>query len=140
RADLAPRVVVADQFEELAASDPASARRLLESIVQLTRPDGAGPTARAVVTLRWTTLDELLTPELAEALRAGRLLVAPLDRDRLREAIVRPARLPPGLVFEHGLVERILDDTGTEPGQLPLVESLLTELWERRDGGYLTMA
>jgi WD40 repeat protein len=134
------RVVVADQFEELAASDPASARGLLESIVRLTRSHDDGPQARAVLTLRWSTLDELLTPELADVLSTARLVVAPMDRDRLREAIVRPARLPPGLVFEHGLVERILDDTGTEPGQLPLVESLLTELWERRDGGYLTMA
>jgi hypothetical protein len=136
----AGRVVVADQFEELAATDPASARRLLESIVRITRSDGDGPHARAVLTLRWSSLDDLLTPELAEVLHSGRLLVAPMDRNRLRETIVRPARLPPGLVFEQGLVERILDDTGTGPGQLPLVESLLTELWERRDGGYLTLA
>ncbi|GAA0937467.1 AAA family ATPase [Pseudonocardia zijingensis] len=136
----ARQVVVADQFEELAASDPEAARGLLESILRITRPDGDGPRARAVLTLRWSTLDELLTPDLADALHSGRLLVAPLDRGRLREAIVRPARLAPGLVFEHGLVERILDDTGTEPGQLPLVESLLAELWERREGGYLTMA
>ena len=132
------RVIVADQFEELAAADPASARRLLESIVRLTRDGGDAP--RAVLTLRWSTLDELLTPELAEPLHSGRLLVAPMDRDRLRETIVRPARLAPGLVFEQGVVERILDDTASEPGQLPLVESLLTELWERRDGGYLTLA
>jgi hypothetical protein len=40
--------------------------------------------------------------------------------------------------FETGLVERILDDAGREPGTLPLVEFALTELWEKRNGTVLT--
>ena len=42
-----------------------------------------------------------------------------------------------GLAFEPGLVERILDDVGEEPGNLPLLEFALTTLWEQRRGGYL---
>jgi len=129
-------VLVVDQFEELAALDPAAARELFEEIVRRT---GADPGVRAVLTMRWTTLDELLTPELTSTLETGTVLVGPLDRAHLREAIERPAGHPPGLAFEPGLVETILDDAGAEPGRLPLVESLLAELWERRDGGFLTV-
>ncbi|GAA5158318.1 hypothetical protein GCM10023321_37920 [Pseudonocardia eucalypti] len=130
-----PTLLVVDQFEELASVDPRAARALLDRIVRLT---GNGR-VRAALTLRWAALDELLTPELAGTLEAGTLLLAPLDRDQLRQAIVRPADQPPGLGFEEGLVERLLDDAGTEPGQLPLVAALLADLWERREGGYLTL-
>ena len=131
-------VLVIDQFEELAALDPAAARELLEAVVRRT-DQGFGPRVRAVLTLRWTTLDEMLTPELIDTLDAGTVLVGPLDRARLQEAIIRPAERPPGLAFEQGLVETILDDAGAEPGRLPLVESLLADLWERRAGGFLTL-
>jgi WD40 repeat protein len=136
-------VLVIDQFEELAALDPVAARDLLEAVVRRTDPGSAhqrsGRPVRAVLTLRWTTLDEMLTPELIDTLDAGTVLVGPLDRAGLQEAIVRPAERPPGLAFEQGLVETILDDAGAEPGRLPLVESLLADLWERRDGGFLTL-
>ena len=128
------QVLVLDQFEELAARDPRAARAQLEEIVRLT---GAGP-VRAVLTVRGAALDDLLTPDLARVLDAGTLHVAPMDRANLRETIVRPAERAPGLDFEPGLVDRILDDAGSEPGQLPLVESLLADLWRRREGGRLT--
>jgi hypothetical protein len=41
------------------------------------------------------------------------------------------------LRFEAGLVERILDAVGDEPGNLPLLEFVLTQLWEKRRGGLL---
>ena len=132
----APTVLLVDQFEELAALDPPAARELLQEIVART---AAEADLRAVLTVRWSALDDLLTPDLAAVLEAGTVLVAPLDRGRLRETIVGPAERAPGLAFEDGLVERILDDAGSEPGRLPLVESLLAQLWERREGGYLTL-
>ncbi|OLT03155.1 hypothetical protein BJF90_27030 [Pseudonocardia sp. CNS-004] len=132
-------VMVLDQFEELAALDPTAARELLAAVVDHTDPRH-GRKVRAVLTLRWNSLDELSTPELVEALAGGTVLIGPLGREQLREAIVEPARRPPGLGFEPGLVETILDDAGAEPGRLPLVESLLAQVWERREGGFLTMA
>ena len=129
-------VVVIDQFEELAAVDPAGARQVLEQVVRLT----ATYPVRVVLTVRWAAVDQVVTPELMGVLEKGTVLVAPMSRGRLREAIVRPADRSPGLVFEPGLVDRILDDAGAEPGQLPLVESLLTDLWDRREGGHLTLA
>src|SRR4029077_20038418 len=41
------------------------------------------------------------------------------------------------LEFESGLVRHILDAVGDEPGNLPLLEFLLKELWEKRRGRVL---
>jgi hypothetical protein len=55
------------------------------------------------------------------------LAVSPMDETDVRRAIEEPAR-EVGLHYEHGLVERILRDVGSEPGALPLMEhALLTE-------------
>ncbi len=130
-------VLLLDQFEELADAEPAAARELLAALTAVATAEGSQ--VRVVVTMRGTAIDEILTPDAADALGAGSVFVGPLDRARLRAAVVGPAERAPGLLFEDGLVDRILDDAGTEPGQLPLVESLLAQLWERREGGSLTV-
>ena len=38
------------------------------------------------------------------------------------------------LNFEPGLVDTILAEAGDEPGNLPLVEFVLHQLWEQRQG------
>ncbi|GAA4497950.1 hypothetical protein GCM10023191_042260 [Actinoallomurus oryzae] len=134
---VAPRPVVLfmDQFEEAITTDPEGARELLSLAVSLAGDTGL----RVVLTLRWESLGSLLTPELAAMFEDSTVFVTAMSRRGLREAIVRPAEYAPGLHFEDGLVERILDDAGSEPGRLPLVESLLTELWRGRRGGSLTL-
>jgi WD40 repeat protein len=47
--------------------------------------------------------------------------------------VVEPAELA-GLRFEDGLASRILKDVGRAPGNLPLLEFLLHELWGAREG------
>ena len=148
-----PRVVLfVDQFEELADADPPAARELLLQLTELVRDDAPGPPVRVVLTVRWESLTGLMSPPTGDparkgmvldagaALVAGAVIVSAMDRYQLRQAIVGPAERAPGLSFDPGLVDRIIDDAGAEPGQLPLVESLLTELWTRREGGSLTMA
>lgn len=132
-------VLFVDQFEELADSDVGAARELLDALAAVAAASGDGGALRVVLTMRGTALDEVLTAEAAEVLGPGTVLVGAMDRARLREVVVRPAERAPGLAFEDGLVERILDDAGTEPGRLPLVESLLAQLWTRREGGSLTV-
>jgi len=60
-----------------------------------------------------------------------------MTQQELRMAIQKPAELQ-GAAFEAGLVERILDDVGEKPGNLPLLEFTLTLLWERQTDGWLT--
>ncbi len=75
----------------------------------------------------------------ADALQEASLLMGPMNREELRLAIEKPAEMQ-GAAFEPGLVERILDDVGEKPGNLPLLEFTLTQLWERQTDGWLTHA
>jgi WD40 repeat protein len=59
-----------------------------------------------------------------------------MTRQELRVAIEQPAEMQ-GAAFEAGLVERILDDVGEKPGNLPLLEFTLTQLWEQQTDGWL---
>lgn len=140
-------LVFVDQFEELVGAAPVGAaepmpvqdifRRLVATVRNAPRlPDGV-PSRQLLLTLRWEAMNELLTDDVAETFDHGTLSLAPMNRDQLRQAIVGPAAHAPGLAFDPGLVERMLDDAVGEPGQLPLVESLLSQLWERREGGTL---
>ena len=130
-------VLFLDQFEELASEDPVAARELLDPLVSIAGL-GTTPPLRVVLTLRWEAFGALDTA--AAELDGATVSLAPMNRTQLRAAIVNPTERAPGLYFEPGLVERILDDAGTDPGQLPHVESLLAQLWEQRDGGYVTAA
>ena len=57
--------------------------------------------------------------------------------DRLREVIEKPLALA-GAKAQSGLVDAILSDVGDEPGNLPLLEHALSQLWDRRKGCEIT--
>ena len=59
-----------------------------------------------------------------------------MTREELECAIRKPAEKIQ-LEFEPGLVRRILNDVGDEPGNLPLLEFVLKELWDKRRGRLL---
>ena len=56
----------------------------------------------------------------------------------LQDMIEKPAEAT-GYTFERGLVERILQDTGQEPGNLALVEYALKQLFEKQEGRVFTV-
>jgi len=130
-------VVVLDQLEDLAAARPDAAARLLALIVSAAQQ---APDLRFLVTLRWESLEHLVTPEVAAVLGGGTYVLPIMGRAELRAAIMAPAAHPPGLDFEPGLVDAVLDEAGDEPGRLPHVEALLRLLWHERTGGVLTRA
>ncbi|MGH8932594.1 MAG: TIR domain-containing protein [Egibacteraceae bacterium] len=76
-------------------------------------------------------------PEL-RALATQQFLVGPLGSHALRHVIELPAWRV-GLELEPGLVETILDDVADRPGTLPLLEHVLLEVWQRRQGRKLTL-
>jgi WD40 repeat protein len=131
-------LIIADQFEELFTLTPESDRR---------------PFAKALICAlgkaRFTALLNLradfysqvinLDRELSDRLVAAQVNIGALSRNELRESIAFPAKVV-GLEFEAGLVDRMLDDVGKEPGNLPLLEFALTGLWSKRQGRMLTNA
>ena len=76
---------------------------------------------------------------LSDRLQDAQVNLGPMTRSELERAIRAPAEKV-GLGFEPGLIERILDDVGEEPGNLPLLEFVLKRLWEDRRGGHLLHA
>ena len=133
-------LVVLDQFEELFTLSPEAEQRCFLNcwLAALKTPN---PPWSVLLTLRADFLGQaLLYRPFADALNAGeKALLAPMSRDDLRAAIREPARLH-SVTFEDGLVERILDDVEEAPGQLPLLEFALTQLWERQERRRLTHA
>jgi DNA polymerase III delta subunit len=73
---------------------------------------------------------------LADRLQGAQVNVGPMTEVELRQAIEKPAQAV-GLAFESGLVDTILNDVGSEPGHLPLLEFVLRQLWEDRVGSVL---
>jgi len=124
-----------DQFEELfTLANPDDAKSfavMLEAIAKSER-------LRVVVTMRADFYHRAVEyAQLAELLRTGSFPLAIPKRDALRQMIERPAERA-GLTFDHALVDRILNDTGDEPGNLALMAYALDELYKLDDDKTLT--
>jgi WD40 repeat protein len=131
-------LLVADQFEELFTLAPEPCRRPFTRALL-----GALGKARftLLVTLRADFYSQIITldRELSDRLAPAQVNIGALTQDELRQSVTGPAELV-GLKFESGLVDRILNDVGNEPGNLPLLEFALTGLWSRRQNRTLRNA
>ena len=74
----------------------------------------------------------------AELLSSSHVLVGPMRREELARAIELPAARA-GLDVERALVDDLVDDVAGEPGGLPLLSTMLLELWRARDGRVLRL-
>jgi WD40 repeat protein len=126
-------IIVADQFERL-YTDCADAERkqFVELLLHL-----ATDTVKVVIGLR-ADFYHLALADLGERLASGQVALAPMSEQDLSQAIADPAaRLLRSL--QPGLAQRIAADVRGRPGDLPLLQFALTQLWERdAAGGVLT--
>jgi WD40 repeat protein/tRNA A-37 threonylcarbamoyl transferase component Bud32/energy-coupling factor transporter ATP-binding protein EcfA2 len=130
-------LLVVDQFEELftLCQDDDERRRFMDVLLAGIETDSP---IRLVLTIRADFLNQSYSyRNLADALQDADLILGPMTRGELSQAVENPARKQ-GVAFEEGLVERILDDVGDEPGNLPLLEFALTQLWEQQGSGQLS--
>ncbi len=128
-------LLIIDQWEELytLVRDDRVRQSFMDELLAATD----GGTLTAVLTLRGDFFGRVLSYRpLADRLQDAVVNLGPMTREELERAIESPAEKV-GLAFESGLVGRILDDVGEEPGNLPLLEFVLTGLWERRRAGML---
>ncbi|MGB3717049.1 MAG: AAA family ATPase [Candidatus Promineifilaceae bacterium] len=137
-------LLVIDQLEELFTlrPDPEAQWHYLDELLAAAESGAAYRRSPLVLllTMRADFMGQALTHRpFADTLQKGSLILGPMNRGKLQAAVEKPAELQ-GAAFESGLVQRILDDVGQEPGNLPLLEFALTLLWERMDGGWLTHA
>lgn len=123
-----------DQFEELFT---LTDDHLREPFAKMLTAIASSERVRAVVTMRHDFYPKAIElPELAALLNNSLNLPAP-KREALYEMIVRPAERSE-LQIEPHLVDRILDDTGDEPGNLALMAYALDELYKLDDDRILT--
>jgi len=132
-------LLLADQFEELytLCPEPELRRRFIDMLLKATQHTQS---VILLMTLRADFMGQALSHRpLADALQDGTFILGPMNRDELRTAIQEPAEQQ-GAAFEPGLISRILDDVGQEPGNLPLLEFALTLMWDQLDQGWFTHA
>lgn len=130
-------LLVVDQWEELytITEDPADRELFIQSIMDASAADAL----TVVVTMRGDFYGKAIANrQLADRLQQGVVNLSTMTRSELQSAIVKPAGQV-GLRLEAGLEARILDEVGEEPGNLPLLEFVLDELWLRRSDDRLTM-
>ncbi|HZF53260.1 MAG TPA: protein kinase [Polyangiaceae bacterium] len=122
-----------DQFEEIytLASDEERAA-FFACIAGVA--DDAGSPLRVVLALRSDFLDRVTETEAAQiGLDRGIMPLSPMNRDGLRDALVRPLEAV-DYRFEHpGMVEEMLTTLEHTASALPLLSFTAARLWEERD-------
>jgi len=123
-----------DQFEELytLGADPGERAAFL-SCLEGVADDPSSP-LRVVLAVRSDFLDRVVDNRhfMTEVTR-GLVLLPPMDRDGLRDAVTRPVEAG-GYRFEgEELVELILRALERTRSPLPLLQFTATKLWEARD-------
>jgi WD40 repeat protein len=139
RRDGPERLVVVDQFEEIftLCRDRTDRWRFVDQLLAAKDPCSG---LRVVIAVGGTFHGRCAEhPALAEALRHNTLVVRPMTRAELREAVVRPAAAV-GLRVERELTARLVEEVADQPGALPLLSHALRETWRRRHSGVLTLA
>src|SRR5271165_1849439 len=130
-------LIVVDQFEELytlTLNDDVR-RRFMDELLAASSYSGSKVTV--AITLRGDFVGKAFSHRpLSDRLQGAQINLGPMTREELERAIRKPAERIQ-LEFEPGLVPRILNDVGDEPGNLPLLEFVLRELWEKRLGRVL---
>jgi tetratricopeptide (TPR) repeat protein len=144
-------LILVDQFEELfrfrrlrdsgTSGNEAVAfvKLLLEAVNQTDLP------IYVVLTMRSDFIGDCMDyPGLPEALNESQYLVPRMTRDELRSAITGPIAVAGGQIAPR-LVLRLLNDTGDERDDLPLLQHALMRTWEhwterRSDGRPMDIA
>ncbi len=134
-------LLVVDQFEELFAQHlPEQERQHFIDLLLTAVTEPGGPVI-AVLTLRADYYDRPMRyPQLSRLIEACHVSVLPMDLHNLRAVIEEPAAQPDvQLTFEANLVGDLLFEAQGQAGALPLLEFTLDQLYQHREGHWLTL-
>ena len=123
--------LLVDQFEEIFAARQEGAVDETDAFVALLLATAAQRELPIyiVLTMRTDWLGECpVFQGLPEEINKSLFLAPRLTRDEKREAIVGPAKLFGGGIREE-LVNHLLNETGPNPDQLPLLQHSLMRMW-----------
>ena len=127
-------LVVVDQFEELFRfrQQGVDSEEVAAAFVNLllTAGEQAECPIYVAITMRSDYLGDCSEiPGLAEAVNEGEYLIPRLLRDQKRDAIEKPIGVG-GAKISPLLVQRLLNDVGDDPDQLPVLQHALMRMWD----------
>ena len=132
-----PLLLVIDQFEELytLCRDEMKQHGFIDVLLKAVETGNLS----IVFTLRADFYGYVLSyrPFRDALQRYPSQLISSMNREDLQAAIEQPAEKM-GVKLEAGLANRILEDVGKEPGNLPLLEFALTQLWDKQQNQTLS--
>jgi hypothetical protein len=126
-------LILVDQFEELFRYEGLSGREEVEAFIALLLKSAGQRQVPIYValTIRSDFIGECAQFDgLAESICDALYLCPRLTREQIVAAIEGPASVFGGSV-EQSLVARIVNDMGTDPDQLPLMQHALRRLWDQ---------
>ena len=132
-------LVVVDQFEELFRfrQQGVDSEETAAAFVNLllTASEQAECPIYVTITMRSDYLGDCSEiPGLAEAVNEGEYLIPRLLRDQKRDAIEKPIGVG-GARISPMLVQRLLNDVGDDPDQLPVLQHALMRMWDAWSAG-----
>lgn len=125
-------LLVVDQFEEIftLTTNQQARDRYIDALMAASRPDNPIP-VHVVLALRADFYAHCLEhAQLSRCLEANLYNVPRMTHEQLRETIEKRLALAAARA-EPGLIDSMLEDVGTEPGNLALLEHALGQLWEK---------
>jgi serine/threonine protein kinase/formylglycine-generating enzyme required for sulfatase activity len=125
-------ILLVDQLEELVtvagAEEAALASRALATLA------ARFPRLRVLATVRGDKLIEVgALPGFDAMIEPALYILQPLSELQVRDAVVRPAARSGARFESDAMVSTLVRDTISQAGGLPLLQSALALLWERRD-------
>lgn len=132
-------LLIADQFEELytLCGDEKIRQHFLECLLTIIQSPKSASNSVIVTTMRADFLENALSYRPFVDVLQNDIKLGSMNQEELQEVIEKPAQKL-GVIFQDGLVERILEDVEQQPGSLPLLEFALTLLWENREDKQLS--
>jgi WD40 repeat protein/serine/threonine protein kinase len=127
-------LVFVDQFEELYTLGTLPEERTAFLACLAAVADDATSPLRVILAMRSDFLDRLTEDrQLSAEITRGLVLLPPMGRDGLREALLRPVESCEFRFDPPALVDRMVEALDATPGALPLLQFTAARLWELRD-------
>ena len=135
-------VILIDQFEELFArlEDANTLLNFLDLLVDTADADFGKHHVAFLFALRADFLGQVLVQgRFAGLIQEHVLALGALSPAEMARAVEMPAQMQ-NVFFEPGLVTRLIQDVGDDPGRLPLLQFCLSRLWQEQKDGWITHA
>jgi WD40 repeat protein/serine/threonine protein kinase len=134
RTKLRRLVLFVDQFEELYTLGADVEERVCVLACLGAVADDAASPLRVILSVRSDFLDRLVEQRtFLDTVTQGLTFLPPLDRDGLREALIRPLEACNYRIESQDMVDHILDELEVTRSPLPLLQFMADKLWARRN-------